>query len=82
MMSAERQFTESESAVRQLTASHETYIASLEAKIQELSDTVGGVERLRQQDQLTIQKLRERLVQVIRDTVEHILLYTTKRFFG
>ena len=64
MMSAQQRADESESTAREMTAHHESHIASLEARLAELSDSVGSVERLRQQDQQTIQKLRDRLVQV------------------
>ena len=63
-MSAQQRADESESNLRQLTAQHELHAAGLEARLAELSENVGSIERLRQQDQITIQKLRERLVQV------------------
>ncbi|XP_033211783.1 GRIP and coiled-coil domain-containing protein 1 [Belonocnema kinseyi] len=40
---------------------HEKRVASLEARLAELSDTVGGYDRLRQQDQQAIQKLKDQL---------------------
>ena len=43
----------------------EERIAILEAKQTELSDLLGNAERLRHQDQLTIQKLKERIIQVL-----------------
>lgn len=40
---------------------HEARVAGLEARLAELSEIVGGYDRLRQQDQLAIQKLKDRL---------------------
>ena len=45
-------------------AQNESRVAGLEGRVAELSESAGSVERLRQQDQLTIQKLRDRIVQV------------------
>ncbi|XP_045159966.2 GRIP and coiled-coil domain-containing protein 1-like [Mercenaria mercenaria] len=42
----------------------ETRIAELESKLSELSETVGNYERLRFQDQQTVQKLKERISQL------------------
>lgn len=42
----------------------EERVASLEAKLSELSEVVGNYERLRFQDQSSIQKLRERVSQL------------------
>ncbi|KAK0089069.1 hypothetical protein PV325_009276 [Microctonus aethiopoides] len=44
-----------------LEAAHETRVAGLEARLAELSETVGGYDRLRHQDQQAIQKLKEQL---------------------
>lgn len=41
---------------------HEARVAGLEARLAELSEIVGGYDRLRQQDQQAIQKLKEQLV--------------------
>lgn len=41
---------------------HETRVAGLEARLAELSETVGGYDRLRQQDQHAIQKLKDQLI--------------------
>jgi hypothetical protein len=43
-----------------LAAVHEERVANLEARLAELSETVGNYDRLRQQDQLAIQKLKVR----------------------
>lgn len=48
---------------------HEARVAGLEARLAELSEIVGGYDRLRQQDQLAIQKLKNRLA-ALQDT-EH-----------
>jgi uncharacterized small protein (DUF1192 family) len=64
VMAAQLRADEAEQMLEQLRQQSEARVAGLEAKLSELSETVGNVERLRQQDQLTIQKLRERLVQL------------------
>lgn len=46
---------------------HEARVAGLEARLAELSEIVGGYDRLRQQDQLAIQKLKDRLA-ALQDT--------------
>lgn len=48
---------------------HEARVAGLEARLAELSEIVGGYDRLRQQDQSAIQKLKDRLA-ALQDT-EH-----------
>lgn len=40
---------------------HEVRVAGLEARLAELSEVVGGYDRLRQQDQSAIQKLKNQL---------------------
>ncbi|KAF7989644.1 hypothetical protein HCN44_008318 [Aphidius gifuensis] len=45
-----------------LEMSHESRVAGLESRLAELSETVGGYDRLRQNDQHAIQKLRDQLV--------------------
>lgn len=40
---------------------YEARVACLEARLAELSEIVGSYDRLRQQDQLTIQKLKDQL---------------------
>lgn len=46
---------------RALAMVHEKRVASLEARLAELSETVGGYDRARQQDQQAIQKLKDQL---------------------
>ncbi|KYN01769.1 GRIP and coiled-coil domain-containing protein 1 [Cyphomyrmex costatus] len=48
---------------------HEARVAGLEARLAELSDIVGGYDRLRQQDQLAIQKLKDQLAAL--QDIEH-----------
>lgn len=43
---------------------HETRVAGLEARLAELSETVGGYDRLRQQDQQAIMKLKDQLTNI------------------
>lgn len=50
-------------------------MAGLEARLAELSEIVGGYDRLRQQDQLAIQKLKDRLA-ALQDT-EHSEVVTS-----
>ena len=45
-------------------AAHEKRVVNLESRLQELSETVGTYDRLRQQDQTSIQKLKERVQQL------------------
>ncbi|KAL0108642.1 hypothetical protein PUN28_015240 [Cardiocondyla obscurior] len=48
---------------------HETRVTGLEARLAELSEIVGGYDRLRQQDQLVIQKLKDQLAAL--QDIEH-----------
>ena len=50
-----------EQQARALAITHETRVAGLEARLSELSKTVGGYDRLRQKDQQAIQNLKEQL---------------------
>lgn len=50
--------SEAEERARRLAATHEERVANLEAKLAELSQTVGNYDRLRQNDQGALQKLR------------------------
>merc|ERR1719158_1392355 len=47
-----------------IRSEQETRVINLEARLQELSETVGTYDRLRQQDQASIQKLKERVHQL------------------
>lgn len=49
---------------------HETRVAGLEARLAELSEIVGSYDRLRQQDQSAIQKLKDRLA-ALQNTTSH-----------
>ncbi|XP_072156938.1 GRIP and coiled-coil domain-containing protein 1 isoform X3 [Bemisia tabaci] len=53
-----------EEQVQRLAAMHEERVANLEARLAELSLTVGSYDHLRQQDQNAISKLKERLAQL------------------
>ncbi|XP_014275500.1 GRIP and coiled-coil domain-containing protein 1 isoform X2 [Halyomorpha halys] len=55
---------EAEARSRELAAAHEERVANLEAKLAELSLTVGNYDRLRQSDQEAITRLRERIAQL------------------
>ncbi|XP_046435152.1 GRIP and coiled-coil domain-containing protein 1 isoform X1 [Neodiprion fabricii] len=50
-----------EQQARILAMTHESRVAGLEARLAELSETVGGYDRLRHQDQQAIQKLKDQL---------------------
>lgn len=43
---------------------HESRVAGLEARLAELSETVGDYHRVRQQDQYAIQKLKDQLYEL------------------
>ena len=55
---------EAEEQLSVLSSQSEERVASLEAKLSELSEVTGNYERLRYQDQMNIQKLRERISQL------------------
>lgn len=52
--------SEAKEAARQLDASHEKRVASLEARLAEFSERIGTYDRLRQQDLATVSKLKVR----------------------
>ena len=52
----------------------EDRVSGLEAKISEFSEMLGTAERLRSQDQQTIQKLRDRIIQVVISVHQKLLL--------
>ena len=64
MLAAQQRADDSELELQVMSQQSETRAVGLESRLSELSETLGSVERLRQQDQQIIQKLRERLVQV------------------
>lgn len=47
-----------------LEMAHESRVVGLESRLAELSDTVGGYDRLRQHDQFAIQKLKDELAEL------------------
>ncbi|GAB0087427.1 GRIP and coiled-coil domain-containing protein 1 [Sergentomyia squamirostris] len=53
-----------EERTKKLEALHEERVVALESRLAELSKTVGNYDRLRQQDQENIYKLKERLAQL------------------
>ncbi|KAK9511618.1 hypothetical protein O3M35_000242 [Rhynocoris fuscipes] len=55
---------EAEEKSRRLAAAHEERVVNLEARVAELSQTIGVYDRLRQNDQIAIDKLKERLIQL------------------
>ncbi|XP_025158235.1 GRIP and coiled-coil domain-containing protein 1 [Harpegnathos saltator] len=66
-----------EQEARGLAMVHEARVASLEARLAELSEIVGSYDRLRQQDRLVIQKLTDRLA-ALQDT-EHEVVTSNNR---
>lgn len=54
----QRRAKEAEDRARHLAAVHEERVANLESHLAELSESVGSYDRVRQQDQLAIQKLK------------------------
>lgn len=65
----QKRATTAEQQARGSAMIHETRVASLEARLAELSEIVGSYDRLRQQDQLAIQKLKDQLA--ILQNTEH-----------
>ncbi|XP_071955847.1 GRIP and coiled-coil domain-containing protein 1-like [Antedon mediterranea] len=55
---------EAQEQVKRTASMEEQRVAGLEAKLSELSDVVGNYSRVRQQDQLAIQRLKERITQL------------------
>ncbi|XP_019641418.1 PREDICTED: GRIP and coiled-coil domain-containing protein 1-like [Branchiostoma belcheri] len=55
---------EAETRLKQLEAEREARVANLEAKLAELSVVVGNYDKIRQQDQEAMEKLKERIAQL------------------
>lgn len=55
---------DAETRLSEISGQNEERLAALEAKVSEFSETLGAAERMRSQDQQTIQKLRERILQL------------------
>ncbi|XP_011498811.1 PREDICTED: GRIP and coiled-coil domain-containing protein 1 [Ceratosolen solmsi marchali] len=62
ILEEQKKLTAAEQEMRSLSASHESRVAGLEGRLAELSDIVGGYDRLRQEDQKTIYKLKDQLI--------------------
>ncbi|XP_029673116.1 GRIP and coiled-coil domain-containing protein 1-like [Formica exsecta] len=65
----QKRVTTAEQQARRSAMIYEARVACLEARLAELSEIVGGYDRLRQQDQLAIQKLKDQLA--ILQNTEH-----------
>ncbi|XP_053962399.1 GRIP and coiled-coil domain-containing protein 1 [Anastrepha ludens] len=63
----QRRVLHAEEQSRRQAALHEDRVANLEARLAELSSTVGNYDRLRQQDQESIQTLRKKLQEIERN---------------
>merc|ERR1719323_2568718 len=61
---AEQKAVEAEERSSHLRIQQESRVANLESRLQELSETVGNYDRVRQSDQNSLQKLRERIAQL------------------
>ena len=61
---AEQKTLMAEERSTSLSGQQEIRVANLESRLQELSETVGTYDRLRQNDQISMQKLRERIAQL------------------
>ena len=61
---AEQKTLMAEERSNSLSGQQETRVANLESRLQELSETVGSYDRLRQNDQISMQKLKERIAQL------------------
>lgn len=70
---------QAEDRYKKLSSIHEERVANLESRLAELSSTVGNYDRLRQQDQENIFKLKEKIAQMsipetsLQETVAHSL---------
>ena len=60
----QKRVNEAESREQSLSQQSEHRVSGLEEKLSELSDIVGNYERLRYQDQVAIQRLKERVTQL------------------
>jgi hypothetical protein len=58
-----------------LAAVHEERVVNLEARLAELSETVGNYDRLRQQDQMAIQKLKVRKTHTYSESLQNSTFY-------
>lgn len=61
---AEQKASKAEERSVSIQGQQESRVANLESRLQELSETVGTYDRLRQADQSAMQKLRERIAQL------------------
>ena len=61
---AEQKTLMAEERSTSLSGQQETRVANLESRLQELSETVGTYDRLRQNDQISMQKLKDRITQL------------------
>lgn len=61
ILEEQRRAATAEQQARVLAMTHETRVAGLESRLAELSETVGEYDRLRQQDQRSIQNLKDQL---------------------
>ncbi|KAK7792654.1 hypothetical protein R5R35_005112 [Gryllus longicercus] len=64
ILQEQQRVAEAEERARKLAAAHEERVANLESRLAELSETVGTYDRLRQQDQAAITKLKEHIAQL------------------
>ncbi|KAG8323923.1 GRIP and coiled-coil, partial [Homalodisca vitripennis] len=64
LLKEQERASDAEERARKLAAMHEERVANLEARLAELSQTVGSYDRLRQDDQGAILKLKDRLIQL------------------
>ncbi|KAE8749866.1 hypothetical protein FOCC_FOCC003335 [Frankliniella occidentalis] len=60
----QRRAKDAEDTAKHLAAVHEERVANLESHLAELSETVGSYDRLRQQDQQAIHKLKDHIAQL------------------
>ncbi|VVC27945.1 Hypothetical protein CINCED_3A025383 [Cinara cedri] len=56
--------TEAEKRARELAATHEIRVSNLETRLTELSNSIGVYDKIRHQDELTIQSLKEQVKQL------------------
>lgn len=63
----QERFGHAQARLQQQTSGSEARVASLESRLQELSQAVGSYDRLRLQDRAALQRLRERLAQLAQE---------------
>jgi hypothetical protein len=80
ILKEQKRATDAEERARRLAAVHEERVANLEARLAELSETVGNYDRLRQQDQMAIQKLKVKKTDSYRVKVHKVTCFIAFKY--